>query len=392
MKKTVAIVGSHPRTNKLFDWNRTDCDVWVFNEAISNKSLPRADVVFQVHAEPIWRNPANRNDKGHITWLQTQKDIPVMMQDVYQDVPMSKKYPLENILDMVHAVQDEQDKSSMLSSSVALAVAYAVYLGAYERIEVWGVAMETNTEYQWQREGVAYWKGFAQGRGISFYFADPTFECPIYGYEGKVSVEYEEFGRRIDELTPELEPLSGQYRAALMDTQKALQLLADDGSKRTEETLFTCVGKQRELGSRLGFIDGAVQENARYKTKADKMREAAGEHIFSRQEFESGLASLRKRAGDINIQYISAGTNLDNVHKFVLSAAKGSPKRMKALEDYSKLLQEYMNLNNQIALLNGAANENGRYMAYLDKHIRAAGGAKSEEVLLAQMSTAEKGQ
>ena len=33
----------------------------------------------------------------------------------------------------------------------------------------------------------------------------------------------------------------------------------------------------------------------------------------------------------------------------------------------------------------GAANENFNHMTYLDKHIRAAGGSKSEEVLLESM-------
>lgn len=377
MKPTCAIIGSHPRTRNAFDFTREDCDIWVFNEAMSNKTFPRADVVFQIHAEPIWRNPANRNDNGHVKWLQTQAHIPVLMQDQYSDVPMAVKYPLDGILDML-----DRDPAHLLSSSVALAIAYACYLGTYKRIEVWGVAMETNTEYQWQREGVAFWRGFAMGRGFKFYFADPTFECPIYGYEGKVTVEYEKFVERVKELEPDVEKLKAEYTAALMDTRKALELLAKDGSKQIEEALFTCVEKQRTLGNRLGFIDGAIQENKRYLLKADAMREVAGEHIFSRQEFESGLASLTKKANELNTNYIACGANLDNLHRFTMNAAKNSPKRKKALEEYARLMQAYMNLNNQMAIYKGAANENGLYMNYLDKHIRAAGGEKSEAVLL----------
>lgn len=384
MKDTVCIIGSHPRTNKAFDFNRTDCEIWVFNEAISNKTFKSADAVFQIHAEPIWRNPANRNDSGHVNWLQTQTAIPVFMQEAYPDVPMAKKYPLEGVLDMVH-----NDPAHLLSSSVALAVAYACYLGIYKRIEVWGVAMETNTEYQFQREGVAFWKGFAMGRGIDFYFADPTFECPIYGYEGAVAIEYERFGERVNELKPDLEKLSQEYAGAIVNIKQALNLLANDGSKEVEDALFASVTKQRELGDKLGFLDGAIQENQRYQMKADAMLKAAQKFIFSRQEFESGLASLTKKANELNVEFISAGTKLDIIHQNAIKAAKGSPKRKNLMEMYAQNIQAYLNLNNQIAIYRGAANENGLYMNYLDKHIKAAGGAKSEAVLLESMQNAQ---
>ena len=62
MKNTVAIIGSHPATRGDFDWERTDADVWGFNEALSADWFERADGIFQMHKPVIWRSKTNRND------------------------------------------------------------------------------------------------------------------------------------------------------------------------------------------------------------------------------------------------------------------------------------------------------------------------------------------
>jgi formylmethanofuran:tetrahydromethanopterin formyltransferase len=49
---------------------------------------------------------------------------------------------------------------------------------------------------------------------------------------------------------------------------------------------------------------------------------------------------------------------------------------------YKDVIAKYWQINNVYGILKGIAGENFYYMAYLDKHIRAAGGGKSEEALL----------
>jgi len=385
MKDTVAIIGSHPRTRADFDYTRTDCDVWVFNEAVSNKAndwVKRADVVFQMHEEAIWRNPANRNDPGHSKWLMSQNEVDVYMQDVYPDVPRSKKYPLDEIRSMI-----DNDPNHFLTSSVPQAMALAGYLG-YKRVEVYGVAMETNTEYQFQREGVAYWYGWLKGHGISVYFADNTFNAPLYGYEGEVEIPYERFGERIAELRPALEEVSKEYRAHLEMVKKAFGSFFNDCSKDNEKLLFAVMERQCQIGEKLGIVDGALQENEKYKAKADKMREAADNHIFSRQEFESAAKTLQDRSAKTHEEFIAHGTRLGIIHDSIKNSAKGSPKRAKLAEEYVKQTDIYLQSFNQSAIFKGASQENFNYMAWLDKHIRAAGGEKSEAVLLEALQNA----
>lgn len=371
-------MGSHPRTRDLFDKTRTDCDVWVFNEAVSNGTFPQATLCFQMHLPAIWRNPANRNDPGHAKWLMTQTEIPVYMMEKYPDVPSSLKYPIEEILNMVG-----EDPNHFLTSSVPQAMALAAYLGTYKTVEIYGVAMETNTEYQWQREGVAHWYGFLKGKGIKVIFADSTFKALLYGYEGEVMLPYETFVDRIAELQPKIDELGGQYVASSLVLQKAVDnFLKVD----TTKDIVEAIGRQVELSKKLGALDGAMQENLKYKGKADTMREASGgEFIFSRQEFESAAKTLGDKASEWQIQVNTLSGQGEMIHQSIVHSAKGSPKRKKLLDAYRQLLHTYLQSHNQAMIFSGASAENFGYMARLDKSVRAAGGEKSEQAIIEQL-------
>ena len=176
-RPTVAIVGSHPRTRANFDFSRTDCDIWTFNESLGNPNdawCLRADAVFQMHKPVIWRSKANRSHAGHYEWLQGHNTPTIFMQDAYADVPKSECYPLEDVLALTPSFR-------YLTSSVAYAIALAVLKG-YKRIEIYGAEMETGTEYGHQRQGMAFWIGLAIGKGIEVEHISPTFwYAPLYG-------------------------------------------------------------------------------------------------------------------------------------------------------------------------------------------------------------------
>ena len=112
MKETLVIVGSHKRTRNLFDFSRTDCDVWMFNEAMSRGNYPtddedlrefqkkrRADAILQIHIPAVWQNPLNTNDPNHFEWLKTQDQIDVYMQEEYPEVKRCIKFPLDEIVE-----------------------------------------------------------------------------------------------------------------------------------------------------------------------------------------------------------------------------------------------------------------------------------------------------
>jgi len=374
--RTLAIIGSHPRTREAFDFNRTDADVWLFNEAYSNKDnvwAKRADAVFQLHDPIIWTNPKNRNDPKHYDWLKSTLTT-VYMQSHYDDVPSSVAYPLDEIKTMAGSPH-------FLISSVSMAIALGIHQG-YDRIEIYGVAMETDTEYRYQRDGVSFWMGYARGRGIEIVFADTTFDAPIYGYEGEVSLDYSELTARVEELQAEQARRKQEYLGVLSEAQNAFADVVNNGGDG--KSFIAALQKQIASGARLAEMDGAVQENQRYIGKANAMRDQSGDFIFSRQEFEQGAANAQKAAMDLSTQATASGGRVDHLFTTLARTSKLRHRRKRATE-FIPALNDYIQKTLYAALWGGVMQENMRWMSKLDKSIRAAGGAKSETVMLERL-------
>src|SRR3989344_5347166 len=167
MKKTLVIMGTHPKSNALFDWSRKDCEIWLFNEAPNAKNdkgelkYPKCNLFFQMHHEAIWRNPKNRSDKEHYSWLLSGKTPPVYMQEAYPDVPQALKYPIKEVLSLIFKVKmvvnGQEKQFRYFSSTPDYALALAAYICKYEKrykqIEIYGIELETESEYIYQRLG-----------------------------------------------------------------------------------------------------------------------------------------------------------------------------------------------------------------------------------------------
>jgi hypothetical protein len=88
-------------------------------------------------------------------------------------------YPLAEIVD--------EFKTDYFSNTVDYAIALAIYRG-YQKIDFYGVNMETNSEWAFEKPGVDYWCGLAMGRGIEINVHGEsstilkTRDCQLYGY------------------------------------------------------------------------------------------------------------------------------------------------------------------------------------------------------------------
>lgn len=376
MRDVLAIVGSHPRTREKFDFSRTDADVWLFNEAANNDWAKRVDAVFQLHVPVIWQNPKNRNDPHHYKWLQSTLTT-VYMQEHYEDVPQSVPYPLD-------AIKAMAGEPNFLTSSVAMAVALGIHQG-YKRIEIYGVAMETDTEYRYQRDGVSFWMGYARGNGIEVMFADNTFDAPIYGFEGEVALDYQEIAARVAELEAGHEAKKQDYIAAMQTAQNAYRQFVELGGEQQAKNFVPHLQSQLVSGMELSKLDGAIQENKRYLEKADAMKEQSGAFVFSRQEFEQGLANAQKLAQKFTAENTAAGAKLDALFVTMIRTPKRK-NRVKHNGEFIAAVNAYISTGLHAALYSGVMQENARYMSTLDKYIRAAGGAKSEAVMLERLN------
>lgn len=380
--RTVAIVGSHPRTAPHYDQTRTDCDLWVFNEAIPQGKFQTATATFQMHDPVIWRNPNNRNCQGYAAWLR-ETDVPAWMREVYPDVPASRRYPLDEIK---ATLLGGWNFEAYFTSSVAYALALAIYLG-YERIELYGVEMETDTEYRYQRDGVTFWLGLAIGRGIQVYSDCTIFDALLYGYEGDLQLEYELFTGRVTEHTAALEAQKEVYEAAWKQASDIVKAFVATG--RNANGVVEAVKGQIGAGIEYTEMDGAKQESERYLKKADTMRAESGGFLFSRQEFEQSAQALwKKREETINLAN-SAGGALEMGFRSVENVPNAI-KRKKRFEALVPTIDQYIRKSLEVGIYTGAYKENLFYLGILDKRIKAAGGVKSEAVMMAAAMAAKE--
>lgn len=373
MKHVLVIMGSHPRTRGEFDWTRDDCDVLVFNEAMKQAWVQRADYVMQLHLPVIWRNPGNRNDANHYEWLKSGNTPIIWMQEEYEDVPRSKKYPLDEVIKL---------GGNYLTSSAAYAIAWGIYSG-YERIEIYGVEMETNTEYQNQRPGIAYWVGFGRGAGVDIDFHGNLLTCPLYGYEGDIKLPYEYFDKRTAELMVTVEASRNEYNEARETSNRSIEEYVDTGKE--PEIVIKLLQKQVQLGALFGMQDGARQEVARYKGKADVQVKATGNYLFSRQEYEFSASTFIKNR-DVSINDAKRLAEECQKQFNVVRSTGNASKRKARIGNFMKFVALYVQESVKVGMYDGAAKENMLFMKRLDELVLMAGGVASAEVMTQEMA------
>ncbi len=136
------------------------------------------DIIWDLHPPELWRDPKKKNwDPNYAKWLATNR-IPIMMQEVYPDVPASMRYPFETII--------TEFPRGYMTNHIAYMIALALVEGV-THIALFGCDYDTDSEYGPQRGSAEYWLGMAEGRGVNILIppkCDLLNKPPLlYGYE-----------------------------------------------------------------------------------------------------------------------------------------------------------------------------------------------------------------
>ncbi len=368
----LAIIGSHTDTRTHFDY-ADDFDVWVFNEAPKEEWVKRADGVFQMHVPTIWRSRTNRNDPKHYDWLKKNKDAIVFMQDDYDDVPMSEKYPLDEIHEMFPKAR------KYYTSSVAYSIPLALYKG-YTEIHVYGVEMETDTEYGHQRPGVAYWIGFADGLGVDLVFhSNKFFNEPLYGYEGTDTIPLSHFEKRAELLGKQKSKFAHDFQELNIEVQQRFDAFADNyqaGYEGLDKEVLELAQRAVEFGT----VDGALQAVERYAQNIKTMLEEQDSYLIVRQMYEGQAAGAMQEHPTHVAKLHTLAAHMESKYA-ELEACTSKSRREKVVQHFKALLAEYIKSSTFVGVCNGVHLENKSLMAVHDKLTKALGGSKAVEVM-----------
>lgn len=374
MRDTVVILGSAD-TRDQFDFERTDCDIWVFNEALHAPWCKRADAVFQMHDPIIFRSSMNRNDPKHYEWLKSGDTPVVYMQEKYPDVPKAEAYPIEEV--------KARFPRAYFTSSAAYAIVLAIFKG-YRHIQIYGIEMATSTEYWHQREGVAYWIGVADGMGIKVeFFSKTMLQSPMYGYEGTMTIPEEYYQERVQTLQAPYNSYKEEYEKAKADLHALLDAYKADF--KTDMTDFDkkvfAVG---QTGHNFSVIDGSNQVENIFLTKIGKMKAESGHYFIGRQEYDDiardGNLKSQQTIPRINIE----ATKLEEISKEFKQASNRDVRRQ-LVEQFIAQLARYIKSVNINGVLQGSVMECMHLQQKHDQLVRMAGGAKAEEVMMGEL-------
>ena len=368
--KTVAIVGSHSKARETAPFDDLSVDIWVFNAVAGIKDtwVKRADAVFQMHQPEIYRSPHNREDSNHWRWLQKQHPFPIYMIEKDPLVPSSITFPLEAICDeYLPGWRFMGERKEFFSSSIEYALALAIRQG-YERIELHGIEMSSDTEYSYQRVGLALWVGIALGRGVQVehYGGNKIFDRPLYGYAGNLKHDAAALEERLAELRK-------SAREAQTMALKAEMQLGD--YYKDAEKLPKVVGVFRETKKRMGFFQAAHDEIERYLFKVQAAEKAGKAYYIDRNEHEEAAYTAQKDCDGHDRQMKETAGAINLAMQSYLNTF--DPNTLRHLK---KFIFQHVGHAEDLGRSNGILTENLRLMKVADLAITAAGGEKALEI------------
>lgn len=168
-ERKIAIIGKCSSSRHHAPMGMRDWEMW----CLAWDPTPVVDRLFEVHRN--WRNfhGEGSDDAGfHYRWLLGQK-VPVYMMQQEPDIPMSVRYPLEEVRALVGCANGKD--YAYLESSIAYMMALALL--EYRqgkcpnglKVGLWGIDLEAGTEYTYQRPNMEFLIGMARGLGVKVF-------------------------------------------------------------------------------------------------------------------------------------------------------------------------------------------------------------------------------
>lgn len=204
--KKAAIIGFAPSSYRLAPYAQNTIEhpdgfeLWGLNELYKIPGIPNDKFAAWFDLHDRRDGDISQRDPENITWMRAQKfPLGLYMQDHYEDIPNSKRYPLEQAIRFY--------RTTYFTNSISYELALIGMAGrdengvvtdeaaAYGEVHVYGVDMaqadqtpgSDGGEYSAQRPSCEYFIAYLRGMGIKVHVPDQSdllFTPFLYGYQG----------------------------------------------------------------------------------------------------------------------------------------------------------------------------------------------------------------
>ena len=224
VKPPLCIVGT-AESLKEAPFGDESVEIWAAGTAIARPECERADKVFELHPRRYWGNPAPLE-------RYSEFDGPVYMQDHYEEIPNSVKYPHDEIKERFHL--DAMGNNLYVTNTITWMLLLAIYEG-YTDISLYGVHMSHETEYAYQRSSCSWALGIIHGLML----AGEKYTIRIAEQSSLLKAEYE-YG--YDEPTKTMQYLQGRLDGLKAGVKEATTQITNLEARklRTEGAISEC--------------------------------------------------------------------------------------------------------------------------------------------------------
>lgn len=153
-KKKLCILGT-ASTMKEAPFEDDTFETWGVSGLLGNADCKRLDRIYELHP---WYEV-----RSMLPLLQTMEEstAPIYMQDHYDEVPRSVKFPHDEVKGMFH-LPDVMGKSLYVTNTITWMILHGIYEG-YTDFAFFGVHMAHDMEYAYQRASCSWALGIIHG-------------------------------------------------------------------------------------------------------------------------------------------------------------------------------------------------------------------------------------
>lgn len=247
--------------------------------------MPRVNVIFDMHhPNDIHRR---RAEQPAFDAFLKSGSTPIYTPYAIPDCPSNQVYPIDEIMaDLFPKFKRGDQPNRYFTSGPAYALAVAIHQG-YERILFYGIEMESNSEYIYQRDGIGLLFGVAIGRGIEVVLPKESmlFFAPLYGYEDDATkVDREAFETRASELQMIMEQTHNAFQNARGHLGNVVQRIEKMKAENKPFEEIAVLGKEYEQAqnnyeqtlANHAFVNGQYMNCREWQGRIEKAMEFSG--------------------------------------------------------------------------------------------------------------------
>lgn len=243
MKKKLCILGT-AWSCKDAPYDDPDFDFWGVAHCLMLPQIKKMDAVFEVHLKSIWEKEINpMTNKPIIMSANDRNDVKtVFLHNVDSEISKSVEFPRDELEKKYKKYIPESDMFYATNSIVWMIILGIEY--GYQEIHMYGVHLECDQEWAFERPCVEFWMGIAAGMGIKINVATAADVCRgshIYGY-AEIETQRKKILSRIEGFSSRLADMHRQ-RAVLSQQMTNME----NEARMTPEQRIEMIKKQDEL-------------------------------------------------------------------------------------------------------------------------------------------------